>query len=275
MPRTIRLSHLLVILLSILLLSFGLLQAAPTDAVVGDGTPASCDGNALEAALAGGGSVTFNCGADPLTIAVNTMVIGNDVRVDGGNLITLWGEGLRQIFIVNQGVSLFLKDIVLTDGHWDGNGGAIANYGNLIVQNSSIYNSVAAGEGSQGGAIYNEGGSVTLRLSTLINNSAGQFGGGVASVSGTVDIFNSTLQENQALRGGGALFIAGGVATIEDSRLLENSLTGEGTGNFGGAIHNTGSTTLRRSTVQYNTASDAAGVYTQGEASSRTALHQG
>ncbi len=32
--------------------------AAPSDAVVGDGTPESCDGNALEAAISSGGIVT-------------------------------------------------------------------------------------------------------------------------------------------------------------------------------------------------------------------------
>ena len=38
--------------------------AVPQDAVVGDGTPASCDNNALGAALAGG-AITFNCGRHP------------------------------------------------------------------------------------------------------------------------------------------------------------------------------------------------------------------
>ncbi|RLT43494.1 MAG: hypothetical protein DWI57_04260 [Chloroflexi bacterium] len=264
MLRRIRQWHVVLILLAILALSIGFLQAAPSDAVVGDGMPASCDGNALEAALAEGGTVTFNCGPDPLTIAVNTMVIGNSVRVDGGSLITLSGEGLRQIFIVNSGASLFLKNISLTDGYWDGNGGAIANYGNLVVQNSFIYNSVAAGEASWGGAIYNEGGSVTLRNSSLNSNRAGQYGGGIASGSGTVDIFNSILQENFALNGGGGLWNTNADVTIEDSRITENSTQSDGAGNFGGALYNLGRMTVRRSTLDYNTATDGGGIYHQG-----------
>ena len=51
MLRHSRLWRLLVILFSILVLSMGLLRAAPTDAVVGDGTPESCTSNALAAAL--------------------------------------------------------------------------------------------------------------------------------------------------------------------------------------------------------------------------------
>ncbi|MBP8125336.1 MAG: hypothetical protein KAZ26_22000, partial [Caldilineaceae bacterium] len=268
MLRHFRKWQVVVALLAIFVLSIGLLQAAPADAVVGDGTPASCDANALEAALAGGGDVTFNCGPTPLTIAVNTMVIDTSVRVDGGNLVVLWGEGLRQIFIVNQGASLFLKNITLTDGYWDGNGGAIANYGNLIVQNSAIYNSVAAGEASVGGAIYNQGGTVTLRNSSLTSNRAGQFGGGIASSGGTVDIFNSTLQENSAPNGGGGLWNSNAAVTIEDSHITENSTQSDGQGNFGGALSNVGRMIVRRSTIDYNSSTDGGGIYSQGADSS-------
>ncbi len=264
MLRHFRPSHLLVIMFSILVLSVGLLRAAPADAVVGDGTPESCTSNALSAALSTGGTVTFACGAAPYTLLADTYVIENGVVLDGAGLITLSGEGLRQIFIVNQGASLFLKNITLTDGYWEGNGGAIANYGSLVVQNSTIYNSVAAGETSGGGAIYNEGGALTLRNSTLLNNRAGQFGGAIASSSGTLAIFNSTIQENSAPNSGGAIWNINTDATIEDSRILENSTLSDGQGNFGGGLYNIGRMTVRRSTIQYNSATDGGGIYTQG-----------
>ena len=101
MLRHFRPSHLLVIMFSILVLSVGLLRAAPADAVVGDGTPESCTSNALSAALSTGGTVTFACGAAPYTLLADTYVIENGVVLDGAGLITLSGEGLRQIFIVN------------------------------------------------------------------------------------------------------------------------------------------------------------------------------
>src|SRR5207244_2098621 len=51
-----------------------LLAATETPAsaagVVGDGTPDSCTDAAFDAALAGGGAITFNCGPNPLTIGV-------------------------------------------------------------------------------------------------------------------------------------------------------------------------------------------------------------
>ena len=121
------------IALTTILLILGLLGhlpalAAPADSVVGDGTAASCDGNALEAAIMAGGSVTFDCGGAH-TILANTMVVdsGLNVVVDGGGLITVSGEELRQLFIVNAGASLTLtrnpdywgRDLPVNRGLWN------------------------------------------------------------------------------------------------------------------------------------------------------------
>ena len=43
--------------------------ASPTT-VIGNGTPASCTSAAVVAAVANGGVITFNCGANPLTITL-------------------------------------------------------------------------------------------------------------------------------------------------------------------------------------------------------------
>src|SRR5258708_32817564 len=40
--------------------------------IVGSGTPTSCTQGALQAQLAAGGTVTFNCGAGPQTIAITS-----------------------------------------------------------------------------------------------------------------------------------------------------------------------------------------------------------
>jgi len=41
------------------------------DHVIGDGTPASCTGDAVIAAVALGGVITFDCGPDPITITLD------------------------------------------------------------------------------------------------------------------------------------------------------------------------------------------------------------
>jgi hypothetical protein len=89
------------------------------DAVVGTGT-GSCTEAALEAALAGGGNVTFNCGASAVTITVTgRKIIAVDTSLDGGSLITLSGGGVTQLFLVNSGATLTLAKLTIGDGAVD------------------------------------------------------------------------------------------------------------------------------------------------------------
>src|SRR5438045_9051868 len=50
-------------------------------------------------ALGGGGPVTFNCGSATITLA-STKLITQNTTIDGANLITLSGGGLRRLFVV-------------------------------------------------------------------------------------------------------------------------------------------------------------------------------
>ena len=108
--------------------------------VVGNGTPESCTEAALIAALAGGGTVTFNCGG-PTTIFITTpKVIAADTTIIGDDVITLAGEGSTRLFEVNSGVTLRLQHIVLDGGaSTDSDGGAIASAGALYLELSLIH----------------------------------------------------------------------------------------------------------------------------------------
>jgi hypothetical protein len=87
------------------------------DAVVGTGTPASCTESALNAALAGGGNVTFDCGPDSVTITVTSQkTIAVDTDIDGGSLITLSGGGATQVVWVNSGATLTLANPTIANG---------------------------------------------------------------------------------------------------------------------------------------------------------------
>ena len=69
--------------------------------MVGTGTAASCTDAALNAALAGGGLVTFDCGG-PATIDISTgtgtKTIAADTTIDGGGLITISGGNTVRVF---------------------------------------------------------------------------------------------------------------------------------------------------------------------------------
>jgi hypothetical protein len=78
---------------------------AATDTVVGTGTPGSCTSRAVVRAVAKGGVIAFDCGPDPVTIAMKqtAKVVNTSAKVvlDGGGTVTLDGLGERRILYMN------------------------------------------------------------------------------------------------------------------------------------------------------------------------------
>lgn len=244
------------ILLLFGLITYGapLLWAAPQNVVVGDGTPESCNNNTLGAALTADGVVTFNCGPNPHIIIADTYVINHAITIDGADLITVDGENLRQLFLVQSGAALTLNKLTLTQGNWSGNGGAIVNYGTLTLNHTIVRDSRAEGEGAAGGAIFNDGGVVTLNDSQLLNNSATAVGGGLENRRGVVTLNNSTVRGNQAASYAG--LDNSGTMVVQHSIIAENRATTD----YGGGIGiNGGEFTLQDSTVAANRADQAIG----------------
>jgi len=271
--------RILPILLLISLVVYGapILWAAPQDTVVGDGTPASCDNNTLGAALTVDGVITFNCGPNTHTIVADTYVINGATEIDGGNLITLDGENLRQIFLVQEGASLTLRNITLRHGFaGNGPGGAIWNFGTLLLQNSTIAESgtdtvwaggalandttgtmtidnsvIEQNSAADAAAIYTRGAALTVQNSIIRNNfvreqGGGFYGGGAilqeVNPDGVTTILNSTLESNvsnPAGSVGGAVAVLAGRLVIEGSTLTQNVGYGGG-----GALYMTAGVTV-------------------------------
>ena len=206
------------------------LQAA---GVVGTGTPGSCTQAALTAALTGGGTVTFNCGAAPATILVISQIpITQDTVIEGGGLITITGGLTTRLFDVTGPLtSLTLNDIVLDSfnsaGSGGGNGGAIRSVGTLALNNVTIRFSQTNG---CGGAIYSDG-ILNISNSTFGNNTGVLAGGAICTgtpVTNRLRVIDSSFSNNKttdAVTGyGGAIYVSGPIAeaTIIDSLFLSN-----------------------------------------------------
>ncbi len=229
--------------------------------VVGDGTPGSCTEAALDAALAGGGSVTFNCGASPITITVTSRkVIGSDTSLDGGGLVTLSGGGVTGVVSISQKVTATLANLTITGGVDDG--GAVRNSGRkLMVINSTFSNNSAtidAGRDGVGGAISNDG-TLAVTNSTFSANSA-LSGGAIAHRSHSpLTVNNSVFTQNTSSRGG-AIMTFRGKLTVTNSRFSGNSaISGDYYFGQGGAVNNAGAFTLTSSTFSNNAADDLGG----------------
>ena len=123
----------------VLTTSIGLVKAAPDGGVVGDGTPGSCTEAALNTALAGGGTVTFNCGGPKTITLTSAKTIAQDTIIMGGNVITLTSNFATRLFSVNSGALLRLQDIVLDKASVSGSdGGTISNHGTLVLEHTTI-----------------------------------------------------------------------------------------------------------------------------------------
>lgn len=231
--------------------------------VVGTGSPASCTSAAFVAAVAKGGVITFNCGPDPVTIALTaTAKVFNDkpnVVIDGGGKVTLSGGGVRRILYMN---TCDPKQ-VWTTGHCD-----TQDTPHLTVQNITLTkgNSKAQSYGLSevygGGAIFARGGQLKVVNTRFFRNTCEStgpdLGGGAirgfgASPTAHVHITNSTFGGGEyyanSCSNGGAISGLATSFTIYNSLISYNSAVGNGAnparpgtpgGGSGGGIYQDG-----------------------------------
>ncbi len=250
--------------------------SSPTT-VVGTGTAASCTGDAFVSAVAESGVITFNCGADPVTITLTEPAKvfndkGSKIVIDGGGKITLSGGGTTRILYMNtcdenqvwtsshcdnqETPQLTVQNLNFIDGNSknqtetdDAGGGAIfASGGRLKVINSRFTSNVCADTGPDvgGGAIrafeqYN-GLPVYVVNSTFGgadgSGNVGSNGGALSSIGVSWTVINTLISYNQAIGNGG--------------NPAESGTPGGGSG---GGIYNDGNTmtlTLCGTRMEYN-----------------------
>lgn len=229
-----RVSILLVLLLSILLVTAHS-NAAPAQA---GGTVTNCsDDSDFSSKLAGGGTITFNCGTATIPFNSTKGIIANTL-IDGGGTISLSGQNAFRLFVVYNGYTLTLKNITLRDG----------------------YNSTTSG------GIVTNNGSLVLDRVTMHGGNAMDYSGGAISTHGALDISNSILYDNRA-KWGGAI-IASGASTlvnIDNTTFFENKATGttQNVDGFGGAIYGYNGATINisASNIHSNLAESGGGIY--------------
>ena len=141
----------------------------------------------------------------------------------------------------------------------------------LLINEVTIEDSVATGDGN-GGAIATYFGTVTLRASTISDNSAGGAGGGIFSTTdlsdhpdgGTVEVAYSTISGNSAGGGGGGIAMAanGFDPGYTDFLDVGHSTISANTANAGGGIHldrGRGLAEIKASTISGNSAATEGG----------------
>ncbi len=252
-------------------------STAHPDHVIGNGTPSSCTSQAVVAAVAAGGVITFSCGSKPVTIDMQaTAAVRNtstEVVLDGRGKVTLSGGGARRILY---------QDTCDPAQAWATSHCQDQATPHLIVQNLTFADGNSTGQtydGGGGGAIFDRGGQLTVINSRFTGNrcdSSGPDLGGAAIralsqyQNQPVYVVGSTFTGG-VCSNGGALSSIGVSWTVLNDIMTGNQAIGDGAnpakagtpgGGSGGAIYNDGdtyTTTIDGSVISGNSAREGGG----------------
>jgi len=214
--------------------------------------------------------------ADPSGVAVLrtrvfNVTVGANVRLDGvevtGGTFIGFGAGIR-----NAG-DLHLSNAVVRDNRAFYFGGGISNLGTLLVEGSELRDNGAyvtedeltvpflcvddpdrtctVGDsnyieaptaGGSGGALYNGGGTVTIRESVIADNRAAFSGGGIYNDDGgSVTVEDSDIQGNAATAAGltyATTSYGGGVQNLDTFSMAGGEVSGNASEQDGGGLSN-------------------------------------
>lgn len=206
------------------------------DQVIGNGTPQSCTSEAVVAAVAKGGVITFNCGPAPLTILMKETAkvfnnTGPRIVIDGGGKVTLSGNNERRILYMNtcdaeqvwttshcqnqDHPQLTVQNITFSHGNsktefqYDGGGAIWVRGGRFKIINSRFFNNVCADTGPDtGGAAVRVLSQYENRPVYVVRSTFGgkadygnicSNGGGLSSIGVSYTVLNSLFSHNRAI----------------------------------------------------------------------------
>jgi hypothetical protein len=231
---------------------------------------------ALSAGASAGGSSTVPCSQSALVAAINAAnsAGGGTVNLTAGcgYALTTADNGENGLPIVATGISVNGNGATI-----DGTGSVrifeVDGPGNLSLQNVTL----TGGSADIGGAIANQGGTVTLNYSQVSGNAAVLAGGGIASATfdpssvAKLTLNNSSVNGNEQLLdgssgglGGGGIVNLLGTVTLNSSQAsgnFANGFVGGGiaSGDYFNFSDSSSLLTLNNSEVDDNTAPNAGG----------------
>ena len=175
----------------------------------------------------------FDDGQKTISLEQGEFLLRDDISITGPGeeLLTLDAHGESRVFYVTDGSDVALSDFRVLGGY------TLA----------------------QGGAVYSDGGSLSLSRLTFSQNTAESHGGAIYSLGGDASLADVTLLENLANGKGGGVYQSGGSLALVGMTFTRNRAQYDG-----GAIYNTGHASLTGTALEGNTANKGAGLYTSG-----------
>ncbi|MDX1994026.1 MAG: RHS repeat-associated core domain-containing protein [bacterium] len=162
-----------------------------------------------------------------------------------------------------RGAAVTIQGIAMLGGSTGSGGGIYNEGGTLTLRGTAVLENTAT---SSGGGLYNEGGIVLIeRGSRLENNTAGSSGGAVYNRGGTV-----TFQTEAFVTGNTAQSSGGGIYNANNGKIFisQTTIRGNSAVGSGGGLHNAaGEIGLAQSLFSGNSAVNGAGVFNAGAGS--------
>jgi len=173
-----------------------------------------------------------------------TVFITKSLTVEGGYDYPGWSRNLEaytstldalergRVVYVTGDVTVTLDGLDMRHG-MEANGGAVyVKTGVVTVTQSAVYSSTA----TNGGALYNAGGDVTLAAGTEMYSNAATDGGALYVDGGTTQVQNIIFRDNAATGDGGAIYYASGALNVWHNVFYQNSA------HQGGGLYTLGAT---------------------------------
>jgi len=180
----------------------------------------TCDFASIQSAIARANQfdeavIQFECdGIIPFT---SQLSITSKVHLIGNEAITLDGTNRTRLFYVGDGASFTLENVTIQNGYATEYGGALFNDGGLLTVHKTLLRDNEAGSG---GAIYNFG-TMTITDSYFMRNSGG-YGGVIYNDESDVTITNTYFYHNTSVYGAVA-YNEDGVITLIRAKLWQNN----------------------------------------------------
>jgi predicted outer membrane repeat protein len=249
---------------------------------------------AVELADAEGGEATIDVpeGTYKETATEPTLVIEDHAEViisgTGAEQTIIEGEAKARVLEVEEGGSLRLDGVTVTNGGDEENGGAVfvSRLAELIVEDSTITENTATYGGGiygeylayidvvgstidenvadeDGGAIYGEDGSyVSVKESKITKNRANENGGGIASEPQSILVVDqSTIAKNDAEYDGGGIYAYMDEASCGEAAQGRAASRASGVRKAVSGVELETNLTIERSTIEGNEARWGGGIY--------------
>jgi hypothetical protein len=184
-----------------------------------------------------------------ISIVKNFVLLGTNIS-SGKKTIIKPARGYPQFEITGGKVAFSHLDLCGGNGFRGGSifvGGALTR-----LQLTDV--TITGGKAAFGGAIYDSCATLILEDCILSNDSANA-GGGIYNLGGAVEIRNSTIESNNTDSSGGGVYNSAlGSMKLQNSTIIRNSVyNNEKTDYvFGGGIYNRGQMDIRQSTIHDN-----------------------